>query len=197
MREIELLRESQQLASTYRHDLRHHMQFLAGCIENGKLEQAKKYIEEIHGDIEVHKITRFCENETVNLIFSAFAERAKKLDISIEIKASLQGELTVVENDLCVLLSNALENALHACRKLKDVQKEALIEVTVYENNGRIFLQITNSCEEPVMFEQGLPTTKEPGHGLGVRSIFAVVEKYQGICDFSVKNNKFILRVSL
>ena len=35
MREIEALRLSQQRASTYRHDLRHHMQFLAGCTENG------------------------------------------------------------------------------------------------------------------------------------------------------------------
>ena len=41
MREIEALRLSQQRASTYRHDLRHHMQFLAGCIENGRTEHGK------------------------------------------------------------------------------------------------------------------------------------------------------------
>ena len=197
VREIELLRQSQQQASTYRHDLRHHLQFLSGCIENGKQEQAQKYIEEIYADIEAHKVVLFCENETVNLIFSAFAERAKKQKISMNIKASLSKELFVVESDLCVLLSNALENALHACQKLKDSNKAAVIEVTAYENNRRTFIQIVNSCEEHILFEHGLPTTKEPGHGLGVRSICTVVEKYQGICDFSVKNGKFILRVSL
>jgi len=197
VREIELLRESQRQASTYRHDLRHHMQFLSGCIKNGKLEQAQKYIEEIHSDIEAHKVTLFCENEIVNLIFSAFAERAKKQSITMEIKASLPGKLSVAESDLCVLLSNALENALHACQKLKDMQKPAEIEVTAYENHERIFIQIINSSEEPVLFKHGLPTTKEPGHGLGVQSICAVVEKYQGISDFSVKDGKFILRVSL
>lgn len=197
VREIELLRDSQQQASTYRHDLRHHMQFLSGCIKNGKLEQAQKYIEGIHADIEAHKVTLFCENETVNLIFSAFAERAKKQDVSMEIKASLPGELSVLENDLCVLLSNALENALHACQKLKELQRSAVIEVMAYENNGKVFIQVINSCEEPVLFEDGLPTTKESGHGLGVRSICAVVNKYQGICDFSVKDERFILRVSL
>ena len=197
VREIELLRQSQQQASTYRHDLRHHMQFLSGCIKNGKLEQAQKYMEEIHADIEAHKVVLYCENEAVNLIFSAFAERARKQKISMEIKAALSKELSVTENDLCVLLSNALENSLHACQKLKDKNREAKIEVTAYEKNGRIFVQIVNSCDETIVLERGLPITKEPGHGLGVRSICAVVDKYQGICNFSVKDNTFILRVSL
>ena len=197
VREIELLRQSQQQASAYRHDLRHHMQFLSGCIENGKTEQAQKYIEEIYADIEAHKVVLFCENETVNLIFSAFAERAKKQKISMEIKASLSKKLFVVESDLCVLLSNALENALHACQEFKDKNRAAVIEVTAYEKNGRTCIQIVNSCKGNIGVEHGLPVTKEPGHGLGVRSICTVVEKYQGICDFSVKNDKFILRVSL
>ena len=197
IREIELLRQSQQQASTYRHDLRHHIQFLSGCIENGKIEQAQKYMEEIYADIEAHKVVLFCENETVNLIFSAFAERAKKQKISMNIKASLSKELFVVESDLCVLLSNALENALNACQERKDKNKTAVIEVTAYEKKGRTFIQIVNSCEERILFEKGIPITKKPGHGLGVRSICAVVDKYKGIYNFSVKNGKFILRVSL
>ena len=75
----------------------------------------------------------------------------------MEIKASLSKELFVVESDLCVLLSNALENALHACKELKDKNKAAAIEVTAYEKNGRTFIQIVNSCEERILFEKGIP----------------------------------------
>ena len=78
MREIEALRLSQQRASTYRHDLRHHMQFLAGCIENGRTEQALGYIRSVCSEIEAGKVTAYCENEAANLIFSAFADRAAK-----------------------------------------------------------------------------------------------------------------------
>ena len=35
VREIDALRESQRKASTYRHDLRHHLQYISACIENG------------------------------------------------------------------------------------------------------------------------------------------------------------------
>ena len=34
-------------------------------------------------------------------------------------------------------------------------------------------------------------------HGIGVRSICAIVEKYKGLSDFSVQDGRFILRVSL
>lgn len=78
MREIEALRLSQQRASTFRHDLRHHMQFLAGCIENGRTEQALGYIRSVCSEIEAGKVTAYCENEAANLIFSAFADRAAK-----------------------------------------------------------------------------------------------------------------------
>ena len=115
----------------------------------------------------------------------------------MEIKAEIPRKVSVAESDLCVLLSNALENALHACQKLKEKHQTAVIEVTVYEKNGKLLLQIVNSCEEEIHFAGELPVTEEPGHGMGVRSICAVVEKYQGIYNFIVKDGNFILRVSL
>ena len=67
--------------STYRHDLRHHMQFLAGCIENGRTEQALGYIRSVCSEIEAGKVTAYCENEAANLIFSAFADRLSLIHI--------------------------------------------------------------------------------------------------------------------
>lgn len=111
MREIEALRLSQQRASTYRHDLRHHMQFLAGCIENGRTEQALGYIRSVCSEIEAGKVTVYCENEAANLIFSAFADRAAKAGVQFTVQAGISQKPAVSESDLCVLLSNALENA--------------------------------------------------------------------------------------
>ena len=54
-----------------------------------------------------------------------------------------------------------------------------------------------NPCPEGIQFENGLPVTNAEGHGIGVRSICAIVEKYKGLSDFSVQEGRFILRVSL
>ena len=59
-------------------------------------------------------------------------------------------------------------------------------------------MQIANSCSFPVQFDaQGVPTTSQPGHGLGVRSICAIVEQYGGIYSFARQQDQFVLRISL
>lgn len=71
------------------------------------------------------------------------------------------------------------------------------IDVQAFEKEGKFFMQVVNDCRDTVRMENGLPVTFRPGHGMGVRSICAVVEKYGGIYSFSVQKEKFILRISL
>lgn len=94
------------------------MQYVAACIENGETGHAREYIEGICGEIEAQKVERYCENETVNLILSAFAGRGAREGVRMEVEGALPDEVGIADSDLCVLLSNALENALHACRPL-------------------------------------------------------------------------------
>ena len=67
----------------------------------------------------------------------------------------------------------------------------------MYEKKRKILLQIVNSCDADILFDRGVPVSAEAGHGLGVRSICAIVEKYGGIYDFSVEDGRFTLNVSL
>lgn len=197
VREVAALRESQEKTIAYRHDMRHHMQYLSSCIENGQLEKAQGYIQEISSQIESNKVVIFCENEAVNLIFSTFAKRAEDSGVLMQVRARIPRLIPVSETDLCVLLSNALENALQACREQRKEGRAGVIEVSAYEKNGKIFLQIINSCGEDVVFEDEIPVTDRSGHGIGVRSICAIVEQYDGIYTFSAGDGQFVLRISI
>lgn len=197
VREIDALRESQTLASQYRHDMRHHLQYVSACIENGQEEQAQAYINGICKEIDAQKVERYCENEAANLILSAFAGRAKKEGIEIKIRGSLPAFILISDSDLCVLLSNALENALHACQPLAAAKEACVIDVHFYNKDDRLFLQIENPCGDDISFENGIPVSHEPGHGIGVQSICAIVERYGGMCTFLVQNHHFILRLSI
>lgn len=102
-----------------------------------------------------------------------------------------------MDTDLCVLLSNALENAIHACREVQKEGKEARIEVQIYEKQQQVFLQIKNSCAGAPIFENGVPVSKKKGHGIGTRSICAIVERYGGVYTFSLEKEYFVLRLNL
>lgn len=198
-REISALRESQAMTARYRHDLRHHLQYLLSCIDNGQTERAKDYISEICKEIESQQVRRYCENEAVNLILSSFVKRAEKTGVVMDIRGTLPAAVPCSDNDLCVILSNALENALHACLPFVEAGTDCTIDVEFrsFEQNGRVFLQIVNPCQEDVRFEKGIPVSGRPGHGIGVQSICAVVERYGGGCTFLTEKGQFILRLFL
>lgn len=197
VREINALRESQTLAKQYRHDLRHHLQYVSSCIENGQEDTAQIYISGICKEIEAQAVQHYCENEAANLILSAFMGRAQKAGIHMNVNGTLPAFITVSDSDLCVLLSNALENALHACQSFVAEGKEGYIDVQFYEREGKFFLQVINPCGDNIRFEKGIPVTDQPGHGIGIQSICAIVERHKGVYNFLIKNGEFILRLSL
>ena len=198
-RTISALRESQSQAARYRHDLRHHLQYLLSCIENGQTERAKDYISGICAEIESQNVRRWCENEAANLILSAFGRRAEKLGIKLDIRGGIPALLHISDSDLCVILSNALENAVYACVPLAKADEDCTIgvEFRFQEQTNRFFLQIVNPCREEIRFEKGIPVSDRPGHGIGVQSICAIAERYGGGCTFLAENGQFILRLFL
>ena len=166
------------------------MQHLLSCIENGKIEQAEGYIHEVCAQIEACRVKNYCENETVNLIFSSFAGRAESVGFN-EHKSGGTIFFPVSETDLCVLLSNALENALHACTAQ---EQKGTIDILAYEKNGRFFFRSRIHAKKKI-WKNGVPVTDLPGHGIGVRSMQQIVDRYGGMYSFT-EDNKFILRVS-
>lgn len=199
VQEINALRESQDMAIRHRHDLRHHLQYLSNCIQNGQDGRAQAYISEIFQEIEAQRVQRYCQNEAANLILSAFAGRAEKERIRLEVQGALPAALAVSDSDLCVLLSNSLENALHACRPLAAEGRECVISLRFqyHGQTGKITLLETNPCAGEVRFENGVPVSGEPGHGIGVQSICAIVERYGGVYSFRVEDGRFVLRLFL
>lgn len=197
VREINALRESQALASQYRHDMRHHLQYVLSCIKNGQEEQAQEYISGICREIEAQRVHQYCENEAANLIISAFSKRAKSANINMNVQGMLSSSNIISDSDLCVLLSNALENAVNACRPFTAEGKACVIDLRFYERDSKLFLQLTNPCGEGIRFENDIPVSDHPDHGIGVQSICAIVKRYGGIYAFLVQDGRFILRLSL
>lgn len=56
--------------------------------------------------------------------------------------------------------------------------------------------QIVNSHDgNAELNENGIPVTKEEGHGFGTRSIVAFCEKYNSYYNFEAKEDSFVLQI--
>lgn len=193
--EIASLRKMQQNAAAYRHDMRHHFTLLQGLASKGRIEEIKEYLRIAQSDIDAITPVRFCENETVNLILSSFASKAKQSKITLTIEAKLPESIPFSDTELCSLLSNALENAIQACENIDDISKR-IIKLRIYSKNNKLCIDIRNSYQTEPIFHQDLPVSKEQGHGFGTKSMAHIVEKHGGVYQFSVNDGWFIFQAT-
>lgn len=83
--QITLLSETNTQMAVYRHDMRHQLIGLDGLLASGKTEQAHQFIKTVIADLDAITPQKFCENETVNLLCSAYVSKAQRLGIQLKI----------------------------------------------------------------------------------------------------------------
>ena len=103
--------------------------------------------------------------------------------------------LPIDEVDLCMMLGNLMENALHAvCALPIDA-----LEVTVISSmisGAMLGLSVENSYVGDIG-RNGLPITRKRGHGIGLPSVAATVKRYNGTLSVTAKDGVFGVNILL
>ncbi|MEG2570989.1 MAG: GHKL domain-containing protein, partial [Clostridia bacterium] len=195
-KEIEQLRAAERKSAIYRHDLRHHMNYLNACIAENKLQDATQYIHQTCADVDNMALLRYSDNEPINLILSSYVGNAREKDIQIDVNVTATDFSRFHITDLCSLLANALENAIHGCEQIAN-SEERFICLRIYEKSNRLCLEIRNSYAHEPVFENKVPVSLKEGHGIGAKSMIHVVETYDGVYSFSASDGEFRFQMSM
>ena len=193
-KEIKQVKRSKQKLSILRHDMRHHLNIILIQLQNDNVEKAIDYIEAIGDSNDDTTIMTYCKNEIINSVISIyqtwFAEKgiALKCDISVG-----EGALPCPDMAIGTILSNALENSMHALEEMD--MEEKWISLSVCEKKDHLLLEIENPIVKIPRFVDGVPTSGKKGHGIGVKSIVYYVEQLNGQCHFSATDYSFVLRI--
>ena len=194
-RDQEDLRLKLEAGREYRHDLRHHLAVLAGLAKNENAEAVVGYIGKLEERLASTQGETWCENMAVNALLGAFMDRARELGCVAEVQAALPEELPYDQLDVCVLLANPIENALKACANVERGDRRLKILVRLDET-GKMSVSIANTCRGKVdIGPDGLPSARRgDGHGLGLKSVQALVDKYTGVLECTALDGEFSFR---
>ncbi len=179
-----------QSVRSIRHDLKQHFQVALTMLHSGKINEAVDYMEK-YNDTVLDGISNkvFCDNDVVNYIINSKSKICS--DRHIKIYIYIANEIPEFSDlDLCVLLGNALDNAIEGVSG--EGNNEIYLELRNVDNFFMISVKntIINSVLE---YNPNLISTKNEKdvHGLGILSMKEVVQKYNGSIEFYESDNKF------
>lgn len=191
---LQLTESSMQKDRIMRHDRRHFEALLYQLLEEGNIEEAKKYLAERLA-MEPQPVMKYCENTTVNAAISHYMACAKMENIAMTVSANIPSGLSVNELELAIVISNLLENAINACRKLPETDR--YLKLTA-KYKIQLLLEIENSCDRKVALdEDGYPFSKDENHGIGTRSVLAFVNKTDSEICYLAEGTRFRVRMIL
>lgn len=181
-REYNTLMEKITEIRRIRHDIRHSMILMNDDLKNGRYDELEKIISEYLKNLPESSTLYYCENSTANTLISYFAQLACQNGTKFCYDIYLPADISIEDADICVLFGNILENAVDACKQIKDRETEIKLKC-ITDESGKIFITIDNTCEyKPKTNANGVYfSSKHKGTGIGVQSVRSIAEKYNGV----------------
>lgn len=134
-------------------------------------------------------------NPAVDALAGYYDHAAGQQSVPVEWKLALPRQLPMPEADLCTILGNLLENALHASQKLPPEQRRVQVMAQML-SPAMLGLVVENRYDGMLKKQQGiLRSTKHEGTGIGLVSAETVVHKYNG--NLHLETEEHIFRVNV
>lgn len=177
-----------------RHDLKHVLSSISTMINNQEYEEAIKIIKDYNIKIENTNSIVFCKNPIINTVLESYYAICIENDIEFNIKVNdFEDILNVPAYDLGIFISNCLENAVNACKKLEANRK---INFKFLNNNGRLILRVSNTYNGEIeLDDRKQPISTKDGHGIGTLSMKYFADKNGLILDYDINDNLFVINV--
>lgn len=180
-----------QIIRGWRHDYKNHIQVMNALVEMNKIDELQEYLRGLSGDLDsLYEFVR-TGNVAVDAVISSKLNVCKIKNIFYETTLSMPTNCLIADIDLCIILSNLLDNAIEACEKI-DNPEDRLIKVIICVLRGHFYISIVNSIKEPPKKKGDVfVSTKGENHGFGIRRIDRTVHKYGGFVNRSFEENVF------
>ncbi len=190
-----------EIAKKTRHDLRHHFVMINQYLEDGKIEEAKEYINRYYKALPFEEALMYCDHYGTNALLTYFSQRAANQDVEKTIQVHYPQELPIPDEDLTVVFGNLLENALDGCMECMQADPNCKPYFHVRGNfaGNMLTFSVRNSMVgEAKQDKHGVfLSTKHEGNGVGISSVKGIVEKHGGSMEIKQENGEFLVNVMM
>lgn len=134
-------------------------------------------------------------NAAVDGILFHYSQRAESANIKFKIAGTV-GKTDIPDDELCVLLGNAMENAFAGCMTL---ESDRFVTFVAQSEPQVLALMVQNSFDGKVKVKKGklYSTKRKEGVGIGLNSMQMICKKYNGTMETQWDDHSFTVMMLL
>lgn len=170
-----------QQTRSFRHDIKNHITVLSELLKQNLSQQAYQYLyhmEEISKNL---SFTVQTGNVVIDALLNSKFSVAEQKNIVIECDLIVPSNIN--EMDWCIVLSNALDNAITESSMI--TEQKRYICVTGSQKGNFYIICVKNNCREEIKHV--------PDMGIGLYNIQSICEKYGGTMHIKLQQGMYVI----
>jgi sensor histidine kinase YesM len=182
---MEELKYRYEQTRSFRHDIKNHWAVLESLILKEEFYKAQEYLGKLKDVTDKTSFPCSTGNTVINMLLSSKLGLAAQKGIHVDCTVKIPAESSLDDLDLCIVFSNAVDNAINALSTLTEGNKYLLL--SAMQKGSFFMIEAENSrCikdSSPIVF------------GIGLNNIKAVAQKYNGTISIEDGPDFFRLNV--
>ncbi|MCK1920390.1 GHKL domain-containing protein [Clostridioides difficile] len=176
------------------HDMKNHLICIKEMSKNNY--DTSNYIKNLEKKLDKYNNMFDTGNIALNIILKEKKELCMKKEIRFITGIDFTQCNFINEEDVCSIFSNAIDNAIEACDKIKEGNKSISLQGRLINNFFAI--KISNTKSNTIIEKNKCLITSKKNkefHGLGIKSIKNTLEKYSGTSPIEFTDTMFALNI--
>ena len=159
------------------HDFTNQLNTIAGLLEQGDTASALDLIRSSSTEIHINTLVVNTGNPMIDTLLSQKYNEAQKKSIPVLFSLCDLSECPISSRDLLVLLGNLVDNAIEASEKMAN----PCIQIKLQRSDNDFVLSVRNRTTPGMVITNNvipLSTKGGMGHGMGLKNVVAILQKY-------------------
>lgn len=174
------------------HEYKNQILCMEALAAQKKYGELKKYIRNISGNLSKEAYAIRTNHVIIDAILNSKYQEMSEKKIVFVFKMDDLSNINMEDEDIVVILSNLLNNAIEACEQCTD---KKMIKLKFVREEHEIILSVKNTCAHKAVSQDGeIRTTKkqeEGEHGIGLKNITDTITEYGGYYVIQNKEEEF------
>lgn len=183
------LKENYSIQRKSTHEFERHIQVLRDLLDREEYKSAREYVRQLQANRTLKVFSISSNNPVIDVVLNQKHQVALENGINMQVKVNDLSTVEIQTNELVVLLSNLLDNAIEACLKLSSNRE---IVCSIIKEDG-IYISIRNTSKPVIILHGEIATTKQDAteHGYGLPAVKYILNQLSAEYMFAYQDGWF------